>query len=139
MEMLSERELRRLSPAESELRIQALSDGFDLRYRTLDGVEGVTTQVAFDFVPGGVWETGDTAFTPQAGAVIFLKSGHGSMRYGNDVIEIGPGADAHRMNPMRDAETAPNHVRVLVTFGQCAMAANIRCRARASSRFSSCE
>ncbi|HLK60068.1 MAG TPA: hypothetical protein VKU00_26140, partial [Chthonomonadaceae bacterium] len=115
-EMLSERELLRLPPAESELAIQALDDGFDIHYRTLDGFPGVTTQVAFDFVPGGVWETDDTAFTPQPGAVIFLKHGYGAMRYGTDVIEIGPGADAHRMNPMRDAEAAPNHVRVLVTF-----------------------
>ena len=36
--------------------------------------------------------------------------------YGGDVIQIGPGADAHRMWAMRDAEPAPHHARVLMTF-----------------------
>ena len=53
---------------------------------------------------------------PQAGQVIFLKQGYGTMRYGNDTIRIGPGADAHRMWAMRDTEPAPDHVRVLLTF-----------------------
>jgi len=38
------------------------------------------------------------------------------MRYGSDAIRIGPGAAAHRAWQMRDAETAPAHVRVLLTF-----------------------
>ena len=58
----------------------------------------------------------DTCLKPQAGQVIFLKHGDGAMRYGDDVIRIGPGADAHRMWAMRDAEPAPQHVRVLMTF-----------------------
>ena len=36
--------------------------------------------------------------------------------YGNDVIEVGPGAAAHGMWQMREAEPAPNHVRALLTF-----------------------
>jgi hypothetical protein len=87
-----------------------------LRYQTLDGLDRVVAQIAFDFAPGGLWETDDTCFKPRAGQVIFLKRGHGSMRYGSDVIQIGPGADAHRMWAMRDAEPAPHHVRVLMTF-----------------------
>lgn len=51
-----------------------------------------------------------------AGQPIFLKRGYGQMRYGSDVLRIGPGAAAHFMWPMRDAEPAPNHVRVLLTF-----------------------
>jgi hypothetical protein len=88
----------------------------ELRYRTLDNYPGVTTQLALDFAPGGVWETADTAVQPQAGQVIFLKRGYGTMRYGNDVIRVGPGAFAHRMWEMRDAEAAPDCVRVLLTF-----------------------
>jgi hypothetical protein len=38
------------------------------------------------------------------------------MRYGYDVIRIGPGAYAHGMWAMRDAELAPDYVRVLLTF-----------------------
>ena len=38
------------------------------------------------------------------------------MRYGHDVISIGPGAHAHGMWAMREAEVAPGHVRVLFTF-----------------------
>ncbi len=48
--------------------------------------------------------------------MLFLKQGYGAMRYGGDVIEIGPGSAAHGMWQMREAEPAPNHVRVLLTF-----------------------
>ena len=77
---------------------------------------GVAVQIAFDFPPGGVWETADTRTKPVAGQTIFLKQGRGAMRYGNDVIELGPGASGHGMWQMREAEPAPNHVRVLLAF-----------------------
>ena len=119
-EMISERELRRLPPLFSLLEADEAADGrgrgFDLRYRTLDGLDRVAVQIALDFPPGGIWETADTRTKPVAGQVLFLKQGYGAMRYGNDVIEIGPGAAAHGMWQMREAEPAPNHVRVLLTF-----------------------
>jgi hypothetical protein len=111
-----ERPFRALAPCESTLTVRLVEQGLELCYRTLQGAEGVTAQLALDFPPGGIWETGDTCLSPQAGQVIFLKQGYGTMRYGNDVIRIGPGAHAHRMWQMRDAETAPDHVRVLLTF-----------------------
>lgn len=118
--MMVERELRVLPPLTSELEAQEVADargrGFDLRYRTLDGLDRVAAQIALDFPPGGIWETADTRTKPVAGQVLFLKQGHGAMRYGHDVIEIGPGAAAHSMWQMREAEPAPNHVRVLLTF-----------------------
>ena len=114
--MVGERDLRRLPPARSTLTIAEVDGGFDLHYQTLDGLDGVAAQVAFDFPPGGVWDTDDTCTRPQAGQVLFLKQGHGTMRYGHDVIRIGPGAHAHRMWAMRDTEPAPDHVRVLLTF-----------------------
>ena len=111
-----ERDWRPLPRCRSELAITEAMGGLDIVYRTLDGMPGVTAQMAFDFPPGGIWETGDTCLRPVAGQTIFLKAGHGAMRYGHDVIEIGPGADAHRMWAMRDAETAPGLVRILLTF-----------------------
>ncbi len=117
---LAERELRRLPHAVSELVMHEANDewgeGFDLRLRTVEGTSGVTAQLAFDFLPGGIWETDDTRLQPQAGQVILLQQGYGSMRYGNDVLRIGPGEMAHGTWSMRDAEPAPDHVRVLVTF-----------------------
>ena len=115
-EMLPERSLRRVPPLTSTLTVQEVQGGFDLHYQTLDGLDCVTAQIAFDFAPGGTWETDDACFQPQAGQVIFVKRGYGTMRYGSDVIQIGPGADAHRMWSMRDAEPAPHHARVLMTF-----------------------
>jgi hypothetical protein len=119
-EMTNERELRSLPPLFSLLEAQEATDargqGFDLRYRTLDGLDRVAVQIALDFPPGGIWETADTRAKPTAGQALFLKQGYGAMRYGNDVIEIGPGAAAHGMWQMREAEPAPNHVRVLLTF-----------------------
>ena len=110
------RDLRRLPPLRSTLTIEEVDGGFDLHYQTLDGLDGVAAQMAFDFPVGGIWETNDTATQPVAGQVLFLKQGHGTMRYGNDAIRIGPGAHAHAMWAMREAETAPDHVRILLTF-----------------------
>lgn len=115
-ETRGEREWRALPRCVSELRIEEADAGFDLRYRTLDGMPGVTAQVALDFAPGGVWETDDACLRPCSGQVIFLKQGNGAMRYGHDLIEIGPGAHAHRMWAMRDAEQVGDLVRVLLTF-----------------------
>ncbi len=116
----AERALRPLPPLTSLVEAEEATDsrghGFDLRFRTLDGLERVAMQIAFDFPPGGIWETADTRTKPVAGQVLFLKQGYGTMRYGNDVIAIGPGAAAHSMWQMREAEPAPNHVRVLLTF-----------------------
>ncbi len=115
-ETRAERDWRPLPRCVSEIAVTEAPGGFDVAYRTLDGFPGVTAQMALDFPPGGIWETSDACLKPLAGQVIFLKAGHGAMRYGHDVIEIGPGADAHRMWAMRDAETAPGHVRILLTF-----------------------
>jgi hypothetical protein len=105
---------RALPRCVSELTVDEAAAGLDLTYRTLDGMDGVTAQIALDFAPGGVWQTADTCLKPVAGQVIFLRGGYGTMRYGHDVIELGPGADSHRMWAMRDAEPAPGHVRVLI-------------------------
>jgi len=119
-EMIAERGLRSLPPLFSLLEAQEAADdrgrGFDLRFRTLDGLDRVAVQLAFDFPPGGIWETADTRMKPVAGQTIFLKQDYGAMRYGNDVIEIGPGAAGHGMWQMREAEPAPNHARVLLAF-----------------------
>jgi hypothetical protein len=114
--LTAQRSLRPLPPLTSTLTARHVELGFDLHYQTLNGLDRVTAQIAFDFPPGGVWETPDTCLKPHTGQTIFLKQGYGAMRYGDDVIEIGPGADAHRMWAMRDAEPAPQHVRVLMTF-----------------------
>lgn len=113
---LLRRDIRRLPPLRSRLTLAALSDGLELQFQTLDGADKVIMHMALDFPPGGIWETEDTSFRPQAGQVIFLKRGFGRMRYGSDVLEIGPGAYAHRMEAMRHSETAPDHVRVVLTF-----------------------
>ena len=117
-ELRAERALRRVADCTSELEIKELEDGsgISLRYVTRDGLDRVPAQLALDFAVGGVWETDDTALQPQAGQVIFLKSGVGRMRYGRDMIEVSPGASAHQMWAMRDSEPAPGLVRVLLTF-----------------------
>ncbi|MCC9078949.1 hypothetical protein FKZ61_022910 [Litorilinea aerophila] len=117
---MGERSLRRLPPLTSTLRVTEVHDahghGFDLHFTTLDGLDRVAAQMAFDFAPGGIWETADTRFQPVAGQTIFLKQNGGAMRYGGDVIRLTPGAYAHGMWQMREAEPAPEHVRVLLTF-----------------------
>ncbi|MBI5302681.1 MAG: hypothetical protein HY868_11130 [Chloroflexi bacterium] len=114
--MIPQRALRTLPPLTSTLIARETTQGFDFRYQTLDGLDRVVSQIAFDFPPGGIWETQDSCLKPHAGQIIFLKQGFGAMRYGDDVIRIEPGAVAHRIWNMRDAEPAPQHVRVLMTF-----------------------
>jgi hypothetical protein len=115
-EMMPQRSLRRLPPALSALTVREIESGFELRYQTLAGLDRVAAQIALDFPPGGIWETGDTRAMPLAGQLFFLKQGYGQMRYGSDVIRLEPGAYAHGMWHMRDSEPAPNHVRILLTF-----------------------
>lgn len=119
-EMIAERDLRPLPPLRSVLEAHEVADGrgrgFDLHFRTLDGLARVAVQISFDFPPAGIWETADARTKPVAGQVIFLKQGYATMRYGSDTIEIGPGAASHSMWQMRETEPAPHHVRVLLTF-----------------------
>ncbi len=114
---LSEREYIPRPPASGELTVRALPDGCELRYRNTDGMDNISVQIALDFAPGGVWETGDTAVQPQPGQVLFLTSGYGTMRYGAHALTIGPGAGAHRIWDMRDSTPpTPGTTRVLLAL-----------------------
>ena len=121
---MSDRALRRLPHAVTTLTVTEVAGnaatghtgGFDLHFQTVDGAEQVATQIALDFPAGGIWETPDNRVQTTAGQTIFLKQGWGAMRYGSDLICIGPGHLTHGMWAMREAETAPEHVRILLTF-----------------------
>lgn len=116
---MAERELRWLPHAVTSLTVTECNDtaaGFDLHFRTEEGAEQVALQIAFDFPAGGIWETSDNRVMTTAGQTIFLKQGWGAMRYGTDLICIGPGQITHGMWQMREAEPAPDHVRILLTF-----------------------
>jgi hypothetical protein len=113
---MGERALRWLPHAVTTLTATEAVAGFDLHFQTVEGAEGVATQLAFDFPAGGIWETADTRLITAAGQTIFLKQGWGAMRYGTDLIRLGPGHLTHGMWQMRDAEAAPDHVRILLTF-----------------------
>ena len=116
-ETFQARDVYPIPPAESQLKVEAVDDGFDFHFRTLDGLDQVPVQIAFDFPAGGYWETEDTALQTQAGQVIFLKRGHGQLRIGDDVIHIDGGAEGHRYYAMRHAEPVPSdQVRILITF-----------------------
>ena len=116
-EAFQERGYYPLPPATSELTITSVEDGFDFHFRTVDGLDQVPVQIALDFPAGGYWETDDTALQTQAGQVIFLKRGYGQLRFGDDLVRIGLGADGHRYYAMRHAEPVPaDQTRILITF-----------------------
>lgn len=113
----AERDVYPIPPAESDLKITAVDHGFDFHFRTLNGLDQVPVQIAFDFPSGGYWETSDTALQTQAGQTIFLKQGGGQLRIGDSVIQIDGGAEGHRYYAMRHAEPVPaDQVRILITF-----------------------
>lgn len=111
-----DRDLNRLPPAASTLEIEEIERGLRVRLVSKEALEGIALQIGFDFPPGGVWESEDVRTLPVAGQPLFLKRGRGCMRYGSDGICIGPGAGAHAMWPMREAEHSADHVPVLLTF-----------------------
>ena len=116
-ETFQERDVYPIPPAESTLRIESVENGLDFHFRTLDGLDQVPVQIAFDFPAGGYWETADTALQTQSGQVIFLKRGYGQLRVGDDIIRIDGGAEGHRYYAMRNAESVPSEqVRILITF-----------------------
>lgn len=111
------RDYNAVPAAESTLTITRTDDGLELHYRTVQGLDGVTAQIALDFPAGGIWETADTASTTAPEQIIFLKQGWGRIRFGDDVIEISPGADAHQYWRMRDTDPVPaGCTRVLLAF-----------------------
>ncbi len=114
---IAERDYKPLPAMLSKLELSSLEDGFDFHYQTLDGLDQVLVQIAFDFPAGGFWETEDTGFRTQAGQEIFLKRGAGKMRFGNDVIELSNGSTEHLYEQMRASEpVADGLCRVLITF-----------------------
>lgn len=116
-EAQTERGYKALPPMVSRLELKALSNGFDAHYKTLDGLNNVLVQIAFDFPAGGFWETGDSALSTAPAQELFLKNGSGKMRFGNDVIEITGGSGAHLYEHMRASEAVlANRCRVLITF-----------------------
>ena len=116
-EAQKERNYKPLPPLRSRLELLALPDGFDCHYETLDGLDKVLLQIAFDFPAGGFWETADTALRTAAGQTLFLKQGKGRMRFGNDIIELHNGASAHLYESMRASEdVAEDKCRILLTF-----------------------
>ncbi len=114
---LAERDFRYIAPAESELTVTAAPGGLDFHFRTLDGLDRATVQIALDFPAGGIWETDESAFVTAPGQTILFKSGVARMQFGDDVLTIEPGAYGHRTFIMRDTEPVPHdHTRVLLTF-----------------------
>ena len=115
-EIAAQRQLRSQPKCVSTLRITEVASGFDLHYTNTAALPNVCTQITFDFAPGGVWQTADTAAKPRAGDELFLRHGAGRMIYGSDVIEVGPGGAAHQMWQMRDSELASHSVRITIAL-----------------------
>ncbi len=113
-EMLAKRSQRSVPPAAMELELRREADRLACRLRSTDGLDGVPGQIALDFAPGGRFICDGAVLDPKAGQVIVLSGGLARMQYGPDVIEVGPGSDAHTVMHIRDGREAPGLVRVLI-------------------------
>ena len=105
-----------LPPLEVELAVEEVKGGFDLHVETAGGVEGVPFQIECVFKAGGTFESEDLLLQAGAGQTVFLKSGYGVYRVGEDAVKIGPGAMQHTMWLMRNSEIDEAGGRVLVTL-----------------------
>ena len=108
--------LRRIPPCGAMLEVREVRNGLDLRLISEQTVPGTLLTLAFDFAPGGIWETRDSVNRVAPGTDFFLREGLGRMRYGNDWIEVGPGCAAHTLWPAPDPAADPGCVRVLVAL-----------------------
>lgn len=113
-----QRRQRQLPRCHSRVTVTRQDGAFLFHYQTLAGPERTLVQMAVDFAPGGLWETADTLFKPAPGQHIHLKNGVARMRYGADVIEIGPGHYTHSSwaGAVPDLAGPGDLVRVLFTF-----------------------
>ena len=115
-EVRGRRDTYDLPPLQVELMIEEVEGGFDLHIKTAGGLDGVPFQIECVFAPGGTLETDSALVDGRAGQTVFLKSGHGIYRVGNDVISIGPGAMQHTMWRMCNSEIDEVNVRVLIAL-----------------------
>lgn len=108
---------RRLPSFAFALDIEQDGSAFTFHVRTDGGPDGVPAQVYVDLPAGGRWETDDCLTEPAPGQHIFLKRGAGRMRYGTDVVEIGPGMCSHAAWPgtVTDLPGPDRCVRVMLT------------------------
>ncbi|MFP4053587.1 MAG: hypothetical protein ACLFV7_06970, partial [Phycisphaerae bacterium] len=105
---LQRRSQRAVEPQEATLSVTPQDSGVRLRLQNLGGLAGTPAQIAFDFVPGGRWESTCDLFHPSAGGSIVLRGGWGQMRYGAHAIRIAPQwnpaeAPCHTWGEMRDS------------------------------------
>ncbi|MFH1567908.1 MAG: hypothetical protein ABIL09_07890 [Gemmatimonadota bacterium] len=103
-----------LPPLEVDLAVRQVEGGYDLQVVTRGGQAGVPFQLECVFEPGGVLELAGGAIEGTAGATAFLTAGRARYRVAEDVVEVGPGADGHRMWHMHNSPGAPAHFRLLV-------------------------
>lgn len=117
-----------LPPLEVELEIEEVAGGFDLHMRTVGGVDGVLFQIECVFAAGGTFETDSALMEGETGQTVFLKSGYGLYRVGEDAIRVGPGAMQHAMWRMRNSEIDAEGYRVLIALmAPVARTLEIRC------------
>ena len=113
--MIPVRALRRVPPLTSTLTVRQVEQGFDLCYKTLDGLDRVVSQIAFDFPRAASGKPKTRASSRKPGKSSFSNA----VRRDALWRRCNPnraGHDAHRMWQIRDAEPAPQHVRALMTF-----------------------
>ena len=113
---LAERTQRPMPPAAAALTVRWVKGGLSLSLRSTRAPAGVLVQIAFDFAPGGHWQSGECALIPAAGQVLHLRHGRAVMRYGPDAIELHGGAAGHDWLTVRDGTTWPQGPRVVVNL-----------------------
>jgi len=96
--------------------ITEVPGGFDIHLQTAGGIDRIVMEIEFSFEGPGEWETPESLVRAVDGGEVFLKSGYGIFRRGNEAISIGPGCFVEGDWNMRESEPRKNTFRVLSSF-----------------------
>ena len=96
--------------------IVEVAGGFDVSLRSEGGLDRIAMEIEFSFEGPGEWETADTLVHAADGQEVFLKTGHGIFRRGNEGISVGPGCFVQGDWNLRASSPNRNVFRVLMSF-----------------------
>lgn len=97
-----------------EVGIDRVSDGLDLRIRTIGGYDRIAFVTEFWFKPGGRCVVDGAERASSAGQTLVLSEGDATVLVQGDRLTVGPGGSAHRLAGLLDQNPPAEFFRVQI-------------------------